>query len=212
MSTAILYDKPECPFCWRVRMALHHLGLPVELRAFDDPVHERVWRELTPNDTVPVLEIDTLAIFESGVILEYLHDRQGGLWPDTPALRVRARSVVAYADNRIGAAVRDVIFERRGRPSSLWNERRIAAGIDAWCAALPYLSRLLGGGEYMAGRLSAADFTLAARFALAAAYGVPLPERHPNLASWFQRMTRLDAFVDTAPPVVLDWMDRARVA
>jgi glutaredoxin len=51
----ILYDKPECPFCWRVRMALHRCGIEVERR--DYQVYEAQWRELSSAGTVPVLVI-----------------------------------------------------------------------------------------------------------------------------------------------------------
>lgn len=206
MKDIVLYDKPECPFCWRIRMALHALKLPYRRVAYDDPAHEPVWRELTPNATVPVLRIDSLILVDSWVMLEYLHERNGGLWPETPAMRAKARTIARYADDRVGAAVREVIFERRDRAESLWNKRRIGAAMDAWRASLPFLSAQLGGGEYFAGACSAADHALASRFGLALAYQMSLDEQYPNLASWLQRMSHRAEFVETAPPVVSRWL------
>jgi len=56
----VLYHFPSCPFCARVRAAIEHLGLDVELRDIrKDPQH---WDDLVAargRATVPVLRIES---------------------------------------------------------------------------------------------------------------------------------------------------------
>ena len=75
----VLYDKPECPFCYRVRVALAFLGVDYELRAYDTEENQQQWSALTPGKTVPIMVDGDLVIYESAVMLEYLQDKFGGL-------------------------------------------------------------------------------------------------------------------------------------
>ena len=76
-----LYDKDQCPFCWRVRMVLHRLGLAADRRPHDDSRWQAVWPPLTEYGSVPVLVTPTQVLTDSRVILEYLNDEHGGLLP-----------------------------------------------------------------------------------------------------------------------------------
>ena len=122
-----LFDKPECPFCYRVRVALGFAGLEFERRDYDDPAAEREWRSLTPAKTVPVMVEDDLVLTDSAVMLEYLQDRTGMLLPEAPTERARARTLLQYADKPLGRGSREVVFAKRGRPESEWDAERIAA-------------------------------------------------------------------------------------
>jgi len=202
---AILYDKPECPFCWRVRMALHRCGVEVERRPYDRWEHE--WRALTPQATVPVLRMEGRVMTDSSQMLDALDDRFGGLWPASPQRRAWARDLAQYADGEVGRAVRDIVFQRRERAPAEWDESVIAAALRAWHEALPHLETALGEREYFVDGAGITDFVLASRFGLAMAYGMPAT-RLPALAAWFGRISGGAAFLTTAPPVVIDGLQR----
>lgn len=200
--TAILYDKDECPFCWKVRLAMHAQARPFTRRPHDHPDSVSELGRLSVTGKVPVLVDGELVIPESSVITEYLEETGGGLLPRHRAGRVKARLLAYYSDNTVGKAVREVIFAKRGRPPEQWDRGRIDAGIAAWLELLPYLSAELGEQRYFAGDYSLADCALGARFGLAMAYGVPLPETYPRLHRWYERVAQRPGFRETAPRLV----------
>lgn len=205
--TIRLYDKAECPFCYRVRLCLGRLGVEHELRAHDRPEHEAEWRSLTQAQTVPVFVEGDLVLTDSWVILEYLQDRYGGLMPEPAEKRARARELTRYADNPVGRGIREVIFEKRSKPEAEWDRARIAAGTEAYLAALPALDAELGGSDAFVETYSFADAALTARFALALAYGVALPDDTPNLRRYFAARVADPFFRRASPPRVLAALD-----
>lgn len=202
-----LYDKPECPFCWRVRLALVEINVTFRVVNYRQEPHCNIWPKLTPNSTVPVLVDENIVIYESAVIMEYLQDVFHGLLPDKADQRVKARLLSSYSDSVVGKAVREVIFEKRDRPESEWDLQRIDRGTYAWYEVLSYLSAQLQEQSYFAEHYSLTDMALTARFGLAHAYGLRIPEQYRNLQDWFRRMMERTGFELTAPPVVLDCMD-----
>ncbi|MBY4676682.1 glutathione S-transferase family protein [Marinobacterium arenosum] len=199
LSRIKLYDKPECPFCWKVRLALHELAIEAQLLDSQSPDHRPVWQALAPRKTVPVLVNDDTVIYESNVILEYLADISGSLLPKNPAERIQPRLINAYSDGVIGAALREVIFEKRGKPEAEWDRARIAAGITAFEQALEFLSEQLGEREFFGNCYSLPECALTARFGLAEAYGVHIPSQFANLRAWFERMKARPSYRATAP-------------
>jgi glutathione S-transferase len=200
------YNKPECPFCYRVRLVMSYLGVEYQNLAHDDPEHEREWRSLTHAKTVPVLVDGDLVLTDSPVMLEYLQDLHGGLLPADPGDRARVRSLVQYADNPLGRGSREIVFAKRGIPEADWDAERIATGTRGFLGALPELAERLGDREFFSDRYSVADAALTGRFALTAAYGVEIPARFENLARWFESRLEDEFFVSASPPVVTDWL------
>lgn len=200
----LLYDKPECPFCFKVRIALAEQDRPFEHRPHDAPGVAEERRRLSPTGTVPIVVLDDgYVMTESNVIMEYLADTGSGLLPDDPEARATARALAHYSDTRVGQAVREVIFEKRDKPEEQWDWDRIDAGAAAWKnECLPYLSAALGGQRYFAGEYSLADAALTARFALARAYGLNVPAHFENLRSWYAGMRERPSFGAAAPPSV----------
>jgi glutathione S-transferase len=194
-----LYDKPECPFCWKVRLALAELGLPVERFDSENPVTRENWRRLTPRQTVPVMQVGNQVIYESAVMLEFLEESVGGLMPTASRDRIQARQLNQYSDGVIGPALREIIFEKRAGPEEQWNQERIRQGLECFEHALEYLAAQLGNAEFFAGSYSLPECALSARFGLAQAYGVELPAKFPNLQRWFYRMQSRPSYLATAP-------------
>jgi len=208
----LLYDKPECPFCFKVRIALAEQDRRFTHRPHDDPEAKAERERLSPTGTVPILVLDDgYVMTESNVIMEYLADTGSGLLPEQPEARATARALAHFSDNTVGKAVREVIFEKRGKPQAKWDWQRIEAGISAWREqCLPHLSDALGGNQYFAGSsYSLADAALTARFALAEAYGVDVPAQYDNLRDWYARMVRRPSFRTAAPERVLEHVTAA---
>ncbi len=203
MTAIRLYNKPECPFCWKIRLALFEQRLTVEPIDSLAPESRETWQSLTPRKTVPVLVNGDAIIYESNVILEYLNDLSGTLLPQNPTQRVTARLINSYSDGVIGAGLREVIFEKRGNAEVNWDHSRIEQGIAQFETALDYLSDQLSGNTFFAGSYSLPECALTARFGLAEAYGVEIPERFNNLRSWFERMKSRPSYRATAPKHLL---------
>lgn len=203
MTAIRLYNKPECPFCWKIRLALFEQGVAVEHIDSLAPETRETWQSLTPRKTVPVLVNCDVVIYESNVILEYLNDLSGTLLPQDPTQRVTARLINSYSDGVIGAGLREVIFEKRGNAEANWDHSRIDQGIAQFETALDYLSDQLGENTFFAGSYSLPECALTARFGLAEAYGVEIPERFDNLRSWFERMKSRPSYRATAPKHLL---------
>ena len=204
MTTLTLYNKPECPFCWKIRLALAESDLAATIIDSQAEQHLAKWQALTPNKTVPVLIDNNLVIYESNVILEYLNDINNNLLPNSSAERVVTRLINQYSDSVIGKGLREVIFEKRGKAESEWDMVRINSGVELFEKALEHLSIQLGDKAFFADNYSIAECALTARFGLAEAYGVKIPNRFTNLKEWFLRMKSRASYQDTAPPICLN--------
>jgi glutathione S-transferase len=202
-----LYDKPECPFCYRVRAAVGFVGLEFERKDYDEPAAEREWRSLTPAKTVPVMVEGDLVLTDSAVMLEYLQDRTGMLLPESPSARARVRTLLHYADNPLGRGSREVVFAKRGQPESDWDAERIAAGTKQFVESLPHLEGLLAGRDSFFDGYTFADSALSTRLCLSAAYGLEVPADYPRLRAWFTARLAEEWLLAASPPVVLAWLE-----
>ena len=132
MSRIRLIDKPECPFCWRVRIAAAMQGRAMHSMDRSDPDVLAEWQRLSPSQTVPVLIEDGLVLTDSGPMLEYLAETGPALLPDSPRRRAEARSWVVYGDRILGQSLREVVFEKRDKPeqgqSKPWKQGALGQG------------------------------------------------------------------------------------
>jgi glutathione S-transferase len=187
-----LYQRTDCPFCWKVRLALCELDLPFTVldSQLGEP-HPDVIR-LSPKKTVPVLVDDGQVIWESAVIVEYLQDRYGEADPLSPgnaaekaAEKAKTRLLHSYSDTLLGPGLRKLVFEKRSRPEREWSAEQIADGQAAFKVCLSILETQLVKPPPEDEILSSADCALAARFGVAEAYGAGVDENFPALLSWF---------------------------
>ena len=183
-----LYQRTDCPFCWKVRIALAELGLEYQaVETLLGEKHPEVGR-LSPTGSVPVLVDGEAAIWESAVILEYLDSRYatGKLFPGDPAEQVRVRLLHAYSDKIVGPCLRELVFEKRSKPAPDWNQDLIAQSEEKWRDCLLDLEQKLGGMPYFGESYSAADCALAARCGVAEAYGAGVTAEFPGLQNWYE--------------------------
>jgi glutathione S-transferase len=207
----ILYYLSGSPYAWRVWLSLEHKGIDYQLKAisfdggdFDKPE----FAALNPRRRVPVIVDDGFALYESGAIVEYLCDK----WPGEPRLlstdlRQRAiqRRMIREADQYVGDAVERLVRAILFTPMDKWSQDKIAAGRKALKSELALWETTIMG-EYLAGALSAVDFTLYPYLALVERMGL----RNADLATpdllgskltnWTKRMRALPVVQKTWPP------------
>ena len=183
-----LYQRTDCPFCWKVRIALAELGLEyqtVETRLGEK--HPEVGR-LSPTGSVPVLVDGETAVWESAVMLEYFDSRYapGKLFPGDAAEKTRIRLLHAYSDKIVGPSLRELVFEKRSKPVQDWNQDIIRQSEEKWRDCLLALEQKLDGKPSFGEGYSAADCALAARCGVAEAYGAGVTAHFPGLQRWYE--------------------------
>ena len=183
-----LYQRTDCPFCWKVRIALAELGLDyqaVETRLGEK--HPEVGR-LSPTGSVPVLVDGETAVWESAVILEYLDSRYapGKLFPGDPAEQVRVRLLHAYSDKIVGPSLRELVFEKRSKPVQDWDKDIIRQSEAKWRDCLLALEQKLDGKPFFGEGYCAADCALTARCGVAEAYDAGITAEFPGLLRWYE--------------------------
>lgn len=196
----LLYDKDDCPFCWKVRAAAAELGIALEIVAAASEEGKAGVARHSPQGTSPVLVDGDLGIWESAVIVEYLDDLAGGrLLGGDAATRARARLLQVFSDRVVGEGLREVVFEKRSKPQDQWDLERIAKGEALWRGHLGWLEASLGEAEFFLGDFSVAECALYPRFAMAARFGVGVDDRHPSLKGWFERLKDRPSIVASRP-------------
>jgi glutathione S-transferase len=168
-----LYQRTDCPFCWKVRIALAELD--IEYQSVDTVLgekHPEVQR-LSPTGTVPVLVDGDVVIWESAVIFDYLDSRYAPekLISRDPAQQARERLLHVYSDKIVGGCLKEIVFEKRSKPESEWDADRIREGENHWHTCQTWLQQKLGTDPFFGARYCATDCALAARFGVAEAYG-----------------------------------------
>lgn len=196
-----LYERTDCPFCWKVRIALEDLGIRYEIVSTRlGEKHPDVVR-LSPVRTVPVMVDGDSVIWESAVILDYLDSRYapGQLIPPEPAEEARVRLLHAYSDKQLGACLRTLVFEMRSKPEREWDRERLEEGRRDWEACQAWLEDELDGRDYFGGKFGAADCALGSRFGVAEAYGVAVNPAYPGLQRWLESMKSRSSWQSAYP-------------
>lgn len=206
-SSATLYDKDECPFCWKVRLALWFKNIAVRHITIDTDNKPAEFTALSATGKVPLLAVGGELISESTAICRLLEDHapQPALFGRGAEQSALISELNAYSDSVIGPAIRDAIFTQRGRPPEQWDRAAIARSEQQWGECLLWLEQQLaarGAGAYsFAGDLSLAECALLPRFGLAAAYGLRQVEQFPALRRWFEHHRQQPYYAATAPTV-----------
>jgi glutathione S-transferase len=202
-----ILGKPECPFCWKVRLALSEAALPHHSLAVDPatPEGRETLARHSPQGTVPVMIDGPVTLWESSIMVEYAADLKGPgvtLLPGDAVANARARSTQYYSDRIVGPSLRAVVFEKRNKPESEWDAERIREGTDGWVGCQDHLEKLLDGRDFFAGDgFSIAECALIPRFGLAERYGVGVTAKFPGLARWFAAMKARPSYAATIPEI-----------
>jgi glutathione S-transferase len=206
-----LYYMSGSPYAWRAWLALAHKGIALELKtmSYDAGDFARPdFQALNPRRRVPVMVHDGFALYESAAIVEYVEDR----WPGEPRLfsadlRQRAieRRLIREADQYFAETMERLVDAVLFTPPDKRDSARIAAACDDLRKELVTWEGLIAG-DYLAGALSAADFTLFPQIALVERMAtrnpglIPTDLAGPKIAAWMRRMAALPLVQATWPP------------
>ncbi len=204
------YYGSGSPFAWKVWLVLEHKGIPYELRllSFDrGDTRKPEFLALNPRGRVPVIVDEGFALWESGVIAEYLEERfpERPLLPSDPRARATARRIAAEAESYLSPAV-NRLFELTLYREGPEDPAAIGACQSQLLMELELFEKQLRG-PYLAGELSLADFTLFPHLRLLKRIDDRQPgkgiadERLPaKLGAWKQRIESLPYYEKTIPP------------
>jgi glutathione S-transferase len=192
-----IYDFPLSPNCRKVRAIVYELGLnpefvPVNLFKGEQRKPEIV--ALNPNAKAPILVDGDFVLWESNAIAGYL--ASGSTLLPTPA-RDRAE-VERWSDWQLahmGPAIGKVAFQRLVKPMTGQGQpdpKVVEEGSAEYTRFAGILDASLGSREYVAGRLSIADFILASVFSVAATVGLETAP-FPKVNAWLGRILARDS-------------------
>ena len=203
-----LYYHPMSGNSRRALLVATHLEVPLErivvdLVKGDQRGAAHVARN--PNAKVPVLEDGDLTLWESRAIMQYLCDRTPGqtLWPTDVAGRADVSRWLFWCAAHMAPANTVLVQERvvkalTGRgPADPAEEARGEALVSQHAGILD--AHLAGKTWVAQDRLTLADLSLAAGFALTTPARLPIADR-PHLQAWLARVAALPAWQRTAPP------------
>jgi glutathione S-transferase len=201
MATPALFGAAYSVYVRSARLALEEKGVPYRLEEVDvfaPGGPPAAYRQRHPFGRIPAFEHDGFHLYETGAITRYVDEAFAGppLQPADPKRRARMNQAISILDNyAYRTLVWDIFVERVRAPKQgrTADEQKIAAALPKAATCLAALQAIMGDGEYLTGEtLTLADLHAApmvAYFRLAAE-GASLLERHPALASWWQRMAR----------------------
>lgn len=185
---------------FRVLWMLEELGLAAEIvtyRIEDGSLRAPDFLKVSPTGRVPGLEIDGLALFESGAILEYLAERhpEAGLGcPPGAAERPRYLQAMHFAETMAGQIEQLNMQHLFLRPPAKPAPVVIKLNTARLKGALAALDGMLDGRETLLDQgFSAADVMMGFNLA-AAPYYVPRGS-FPRLESYFARLEKRPAYV-----------------
>jgi len=205
------YYASGSPYAWRVWLALEHKGIAYELKllSFDAGDLKRPeFVALNPRQKVPVIVDEGFALYESAAIVEYLEDKRPGeprLFSADLRQRALQRRMVREADQYFAAAMERLVESVLFTPPERWSEEQIAAARAGVAKELASWEPAFAG-EYLAGALSAIDFTLYPYVALVLRMAKRKPGltaadlASPSLSAWMRRMEALPVTRKTWPP------------
>jgi glutathione S-transferase len=166
-----LYDFAYSPNSRKVRAVAYELGIELEhvhVNLLKGESRAPAFLAKNPNGRIPVLEDGDFVLWESNAIIRYLAATQGkgtALLPATPREHAEVDRWLSWQLAHLGQATSKVAFERvvkkltgQGEP----DQAAIAAGTADFDRLTAVLDAALEGKEYVTGRLSLADFALAA--------------------------------------------------
>lgn len=210
--TIRFYSGSGSPYAWRVHLGLEHKALSYETRVLSFSANETQSPEftaLTPRQKVPLIDDEGYVLYESAAIMEYLDDAYPGrgapLFPGDAAQRGTIRRLICEVSSYLVPAADAVIDEVLAKPEAR-DPDKLAKARDAAREEFAFYAKAMHG-PWLAGPLSAADFTLypfvAFMFRLEA---TRMPELAPSqwlapeLIAWRSRIEALPWFGRTYPP------------
>jgi glutathione S-transferase len=206
----VFYYGSGSPYAWRVWLGLEHKGIAYEHKTMSfsaGDLRTPEFSAINPRHKVPAIVDDSFALYESNAILEYLDEKYPGpkLFPGDVQQRAIARRMIQEASLYVGGAMDVLVDEVLFKRPAEWDAESIAKGRTALADELSNWESAMQG-DYLAGQVSAADFTLYPILALALRTEKKEPDIDvrgiigPRLTAWMKRIETLPYFQKTWPP------------
>jgi glutathione S-transferase len=205
------YYASGSPYTWRVWLALEHKHIAYDFKLLSFSAGDLKTPEYTainPRQKVPAIVDDGFSLYESSAILEYLDEK----YPTTPLLfpgdvkqRAIVRRIVRESDQNFAEAMEDLLVNVLFTKKERWSEDAIAKGRAALGKELAFWETLIRG-DYLAGPLSGADYSLYPQLALCLRLDNKKPDLDvrglvgPKIGAWMKRVEALPYFKKTWPP------------
>ncbi|MBN8471749.1 glutathione S-transferase family protein [Corallococcus exiguus] len=204
-----LYFHPLSGNSRRVLLVAAHLDIPLERIVVDlttGKQREASYLGVNPNGRVPVLDDGGFVLWESRAIMVYLAEKTPGqtLLPTDAQGRADVNRWLFWCSAHMAPAntvlvQENFVKQRTGRGPP--DPAEVARGEALFAQNAPVLDSHLAGRTWVTQeRLTLADLSLAASFALAGPARLPL-EGYANLQAWLGRVQQLEAWQRTAPPM-----------
>lgn len=211
MSLTLYYGSGS-PYAWRVQLALEHKALPYERKVLSFSAGDTRKPEfiaLNPRHTVPTLVDGDFALYESNAITAYLEDAYPGrgapLFPGDAKGQATVWRVMMEVDNYVDKAVDGVTEYVFATKPEERDPPKLVQARSAVSAEFAQMSRYFKG-DFLAGALSAADYSLYPLVAFMYRARVKLPDFDADslltaeLKRWKARIEALPYFDKTVPP------------
>ena len=202
-----LYFHPLSGNSRRVLLVAAHLEVPLERIVVDLTTGEQrgaAHLGRNPNGRVPVLDDDGFVLWESRAIMMYLADKTPGqtLWPAEPRARADVSRWLFWCAAHMAPANTILVVENFVKPKSGRGQpdaAEVARGEALFAQCAPLLDAHLAGRAWVSqDRVTLADLSLAASFALAGPARLPIAP-YAHLRAWLERVQALEAWQRTAP-------------
>ena len=207
------YAGSGSPFVWRVWLALEHKALAYDLKMLSfsaGDTRKPEFLKLNPHHKVPVIVDGEFTLYESTAIVEYLEDAYpasglGPLFPSNPKQRAKVRRFIAEFDSCLFYAMLPIAQQLFFKPEAEWSLEKIDQGRQTFVEELAILETQIQS-DYVAGDLSAADYTLYPIIAGALRLDLKKPDLKistalgPNILAWKKRIETLPFLEKTRPP------------
>lgn len=175
----------------RARWALEEAGLDYRVRLLGMPRPPEYLKE-QPFDQVPILKDDTVQIFESGAIIQYIGEKSEALLPRDPQGKYRAIQWTYAALNSVEPAILNLLLIDVFFKGEEWATLRRPGAEDFVKLKLKRLSDWLGDREWLEDRFTIGDLmmTTTLRFLR----HTDLVAQIPNLKAYLDRAESRPAF------------------
>jgi len=204
------YYGSGSPFAWYVWLILEHKQLPYAFNLLSlqsGELKQPEYLAINPHGKVPALMDNDLILWEASTIVEYLEERypQHPVLPKDIAERAMARRFAAEGFNYLYPALRRLMELTLLRTDGDGDPAEIAATLNSIERELAYFENALNG-DYFAGNISVADFSIYPLLALFRRFHQRRPHLvadeclWPKLDRFMQRIEQLPYFSKTVPP------------
>jgi glutathione S-transferase len=199
-----MYAFASSPNCWKVFAVARELSIRIEtvpIDLFNGEAKSPAFLAKNPNGGVPVLEDDGFVLWESNAILAYLASQQPipSLLPMKPRERAEVDRWLYWECTNLSPAVWKVGVEKIVKPMTnrAPDPALIAAGTADFASAARVLDDALTGKDYVAGKLSIADFAIGPFVSLATGACELDITPYRKLSAWRDRMNARESVKQT---------------